>query len=377
MYRCFSTGDAMRFLIAPDAFKGTLKAAQAAEAMAAGIRHIIPSAEIESLPLADGGEGTMDVLISHLSHEHNYITNDEYVIYNDDYGENIALIESARHLGLTRPDMQALDALGRSSRALGNCIRHALDAGIRRFVIGLGGSATNDSGLGMLVSLGLCALDNLGRTVTPNLCGLLQVHALDVSGMDPRLGDCHYTILCDVDAPLYGTKGATCTFGPQKGLPATDIESIDLAMERFAGLAEKAFGRSVSKSPGSGAAGGLGFALALLGGDLVSGADYVIEKAGLIDKLYGADWVITGEGKSDMQTLAGKLPLKVAGLARAHGLRVALISGDIMDEAALRGHFDDIVSARPAHMSAAEAMDRAEVLLREAVVAWAAELQGG
>ena len=360
----------MRFLIAPDAFKGTLTAAQAAEAIAAGIHHIIPTAEIETLPLADGGEGTLDVLISHVSHEDIAISIEQYVIYTDNDGVVVALIESARHLGLTRPDMQALDVFGRGSGALGDCIRERLDAGIRRFVIGLGGSATNDAGLGLLAALGLRAFDGQGRMVSPDLRGLLSTRSIDISGMDARFADCCFTVLCDVDAPLCGASGATVTFGPQKGLSADDLEPVDQAMERFAHLAETAFGHSVNKLPGSGAAGGLGFAFALLGGALVSGADYVIEKAGLAERLKGVDWVVTGEGRSDAQTLAGKLPVKVATLARAAGVRMALISGSVdrttMPE--LEKRFDRIISAQPDGIPDDPALKQAKSLLVDAAM---------
>jgi len=365
----------MRFLIAPDAFKGTLTAAQAAESIAAGIHHIIPTAEIETLPLADGGEGTLDVLMAHLAHESNLVTDYKYVIYTDNDGVVVALIESARHLGLTRPDMQALDVLGRGSGALGDCIRERLDAGIRRFVIGLGGSATNDAGLGLLAALGLRAFDGQGRMVSPDLRGLLSTRSIDISGMDARFADCCFTVLCDVDAPLCGASGATVTFGPQKGLSADDLEPVDQAMERFAHLAETAFGHSVNKLPGSGAAGGLGFAFALLGGALVSGADYVIEKAGLAGRLKGVDWVVTGEGKSDMQTLAGKLPIKVAKAARTAGTKVALISGDVTGTPGLAEAFDAVIAARPEDMPIETAVDQAASLLRRAACEWAVTIR--
>jgi glycerate 2-kinase len=365
----------MRILIAPDAFKGSLTAVQAATAMAAGIRDAISNAGIEMLPLADGGEGTLDVLFPYVSHEYNHATNEKYLNYVDYDGRKTELIESARHLGLTLPDMQMLEVLRRGSGALGECIRQGLDAGIRRFVIGLGGSATNDAGLGMLASLGLRALDSRGRATSPDLHGLLQVDALDVLGMDARLADCCFTLLCDVDAPLCGPEGATAIFGPQKGLSAGDLEPVDRAVQHFAELVENAFGRTAMREPGSGAAGGLGFALRILGGRLVSGADYVIDKAGLANRLEGMDWVITGEGRSDVQTLAGKLPLKVATLARAAGVHVALISGDVADGAMLARYFDAIVPARPPGMPVGEAMVRAAALLRKAAAIWAATVR--
>lgn len=361
----------MRILIAPDAFKGSLSSAQAAAAMAAGIRNVMPTADIEMLPLADGGEGTLDVLAPYVTHEKNIITNEKYLIYKNNIGENVEILESARFIGLTQPQMQALDIYRRGSGALGECIRQALNTGIRRFVIALGGSATSDAGLGLLTSLGLHAMNDSGGEVTSDLQGLFSVNALDISDMDTRLADSHLTVLCDVNSPLCGGRGAAFTYGPQKGLPATDVGAVDRAMERFARLAETAFGCAVKNKPGSGAAGGLGFALALLGGELVSGADYVIEHAGLAAKIAGCDWVITGEGRSDAQTLTGKLPSKVAKLARASGVRVALISGDVADMPMLANAFDTVIAARPQNMSVEMAMDQATLLLHQAACIWA------
>jgi glycerate kinase len=363
----------MRILVAPDAFKGSLSAARAAEAMAAGIREVIPDAAIDMLPLADGGEGTLDALLPYLLHGESNANDEEYVVYHDD-GCDAALIESAHCLGLTLPSMQSLDVDRRGSRALGECVLQCLDAGIRRFVIALGGSATNDAGLGLLLVLGLRALDDRGIAVSPDLHGLTRVAGLDVSAMDARLGDCDLTILCDVDAPLCGPKGATHGFGSQKGLPIDRLASVDQAVAWFAGLAEASFGVSTRSLPGSGAAGGLGFALSLLGGRLVPGAAYVIERAGLAQRLKGVDWVLTGEGRSDAQTLTGKLPMKVAEAARAVGAKVALISGDIVDAPRLAGHFDAVVPARPQAMPVERAMDDAASLLCRATAVWASSL---
>ncbi len=311
------------------------------------------------------------MLIPCVSDDPGRVTWKEYLVYVED-GTESALIESARCLGLTLPTMQARDPMARGSGALGECVRARLDAGIRRFVIGLGGSATNDAGLGLLMSLGLRAMDSHGRIVSPNLQGVMNVAALDVSGMDARLADCELTILCDVDAPLCGPTGATLIFAPQKGLPADMLAAVDAAVERFAGLAEVSFAVSARYMPGSGAAGGLGFALALLSGRLVSGADYVIEQTHLVDRLHGADWVLTGEGRSDAQTLQGKLPLKVAVAARAAGTKVALLSGDVVDAALLTNTdiFDAVIPARSRNMTVETAMDQAASLLRRAACEW-------
>jgi glycerate kinase len=360
----------MRVLIAPDAFKGSLSAAQAAGAMAAGIRDAMPDAEIEMLPLADGGEGTADVLLSYLLHEENIVSNDKYIVYRGDDGNDVALIESARCLGLMLPAMRARDVWRRGSGALGDGIRHALDAGIRRFVIALGGSATNDAGLGLLAALGLHAFDEQGREVSPDLQGLLSVRSLDIAALDSRLADSRLTVLSDVDSPLCGPMGATFTFGPQKGLAADRLEEVDRAMSGYAELTDATFGNPVADVPGDGAAGGLGFALRLLGGRVVSGADYVIGKTGLARRVHGVDLVVTGEGRSDTQTLTGKLPLKVAEAARAAGARVALVSGSVDRSvvAELEKRFDCVISAQPEGMPDDQAIKQAMSLLTDATV---------
>lgn len=299
-------------VIAPDSFKGTLTAAQAAAAMTDGIHAVLPDAEIIACPLADGGEGTAEVLAPYLA-------------------ESVCLIESARLLGLNLPEMQALHVMQRGSWPLGLAMRKGLDAGLREFVIGLGGSATNDGGLGMLMALGMQAFDAQGRTVAPNLAGLLSVQRVDMSTLAPELAQSRLTILVDVDSPLCGSDGATAVYGPQKGISGEDIQAVDDAMARFARLCGQCCrGEPLMDMPGAGAAGGLGFALImLLDGEVVSGAGYVMAKSGFSRKLAAADWVISGEGRSDAQTLQGKLPYQVLKTAKAAGCRTALISGSL------------------------------------------------
>jgi len=306
----------VRIVVAPDAFKGTLSAGEAAAAMAEGIREILPDAEVIELPLADGGEGTAEILASYLP-------------------DGVCLIESAQLIGLHKPWMQALDVMQRGSATLGRAILTGLNEGKRDFVIALGGSATNDGGLGMLMALGLHALDTLGEPVEPNLAGLLSLASIDISGLDPRLNDCRITVLSDVLSPLCGNSGATAVYGPQKGVNTDEVGRIDVALAVFADLCAEAFGSDPRDQAGAGAAGGLGFALMLLGGEAVSGAGFVIEACGFTDAIADADWVITGEGCSDMQTLAGKLPLIVARLARQHDKRVAILSGMVDSSAGL------------------------------------------
>lgn len=370
----------MHVLIAPDAFKGSLSAAEAAAAMASGIAQAAPDAELVCHPLADGGEGTLEVLLPRLhGRQESFRSADGtycYGIGRDEDAQTVALIESASLIGLTLPSMRQYPVERRSSAALGEAISHALAQGIRHFVIGLGGTATNDGGIGMLSALGMRCMNAAGRHVPPTLSGLTDVAAIDLSGMDRWLFASHFTVLSDVFNPLYGPDGGTVVFGPQKGIADRELVRFDAAMHHWARLCESAFDRHVADSCGAGAAGGLGFALLLLGGMICSGADYVMEKTGFFGQAPRADWVITGEGRSDAQTLHGKLPLKVAGQGRRAGCRTALLSGVIEQaaRASLSRHFDVLRAAAPPAMATSDAMRQATALLQRAAYELAGNL---
>jgi glycerate kinase len=222
----------------------------------------------------------------------------------------------------------------RTTRGVGELMRALLDQGLRRFMIGLGGSSTNDGGAGLLAALGLSLRDATGREITPGPDALATLESVDASALDARLSGCTITIMSDVNNPLAGESGATAIFGPQKGVSATQMRVFDGSIARFAARAEAAIGRKAAESSGAGAAGGLGFALQLLGGTFQSGAEVVAELIGLDQALATADWAITGEGRSDAQTLLRKAPFVVAEHARARDVPVTLISGAI-DSAAL------------------------------------------
>jgi glycerate kinase len=222
----------------------------------------------------------------------------------------------------------------RSTRGVGELVRLLLDAGVRRFMVGLGGSSTNDGGSGVLAALGLTLRDAAGHPVSATPETLATLRTVDATGLDPRLAGCELRIMSDVNNPLNGERGATAIFGPQKGVQPADIARYDAALAHFARLAEAALGRSVAQQPGAGAAGGLGFAFQLLGGAFSSGAEVVADLIGLDAALAQADWAITGEGRSDRQTLLAKAPYIVARHAAAHGVPVTLVSGAV-DAAAL------------------------------------------
>ena len=320
-------------VIAPNSFKGSMSATEAAAAIAAGVRRVWHDAELRLCPMADGGEGTLAAVLSAGGERRSArVSGAAGAPVDAAYGliaNDTAIIESAQVVGLTDQGATAHPVERRSTRGLGELIRILLDAGVKRFVAGLGGSSTNDGGAGLLSALGLALLDAKGHSVEPTPAGLEALSRIDASAFDARLAGTRITILSDVDNPLCGKRGATAIFGPQKGVRPESVPTIDARLEHFAKLSEAAVGRSVKDLPGAGAAGGLGFALLLAGGELRSGAEVVADLLGLDTALVGADWLITGEGRTDRQTLLGKAPLVAARHATAHGVPATLISGAI------------------------------------------------
>lgn len=328
----------MNILIAPDSFKGTLSALEAACAIASGIKQVLPEAVTQCLPLADGGEGTLDALLFAAQGERKTVrvrdANGEmidvaYGVLSDVHG-NIAVLEAAQVVGLGQA---RIDVAMRSTRGLGELLRACLDQGVRRFLIGLGGSSTNDGGAGLLAALGVALLDADGQSIDPTPQGLMHLARADFDALDARIAACDITVLTDVDNPLCGPAGATAVFGPQKGVSAAQLAAFDAALAQLARLCDAWAGRSVSQQAGAGAAGGLGYALMLLGAQRRPGAEVVCEKMQLDARLRDADWLITGEGQSDAQTLHGKLPLVAATYAQAAGVPVILLSGGIAADA--------------------------------------------
>ncbi len=321
-------------VIAPDSFKGSIAASHAASAIAEGLHRVWPGAELRLCPMADGGEGTLDAVLSRggqrLTARVGGASGKSVEASYGIVGEGrIAIIEAAQIVGLTDLAGTALDVEQRSSRGIGELIEKLLDGGLREFMVGLGGTSTNDGGAGMLAALGVQLLDADGRAVDATPQGLATLTAVDTGGLDPRLRQTTITIMSDVDNVLAGRHGATAIFGPQKGVRPERVGELDARLARFAVLVEKAMGKLARDRPGAGAAGGLGFALQLLGGEMRSGAEVVAELIGLDVALKSADWVITGEGRTDAQTLLGKTPLIVARHGASKGVPVTLISGGI------------------------------------------------
>jgi glycerate kinase len=334
----------LRVVIAADSFKGSLSAPEVCAALGRGLTRAIPTLELRLRPMADGGEGTLDAILAAIGDAGQRKTVDvrgaggakvaaTYGLVSHRDGLTAA-VEIAQVVGITDTAAMATPIEDRSTRGVGDLLVALLDMGVRRFMVGLGGSSTNDGGSGLLEALGLALFDDAKRIVLPTPNGLMSLARVDASALDPRIAECDIRIMSDVNNPLTGALGATAIFGPQKGVRSEDIERFDASLGRFATLAENALGRRAAQSPGAGAAGGLGFAFALLGGAFSSGAEVVAEMIGLDVALADADWAITGEGRSDRQTLLAKAPFVVAQHAAARGVPVTLISGAI-DPAAL------------------------------------------
>jgi glycerate kinase len=328
-------------VLAPDSFKGSLDARGVCAAMAIGVRRAGDDVEIRSCPMADGGEGTLDAVLSrggewHTQHEVTGASGRHraarYGVVSTTDGP-ATIIEIAEIVGLTDADGIAVPVGERSTAGIGELLRGRLDAGARRFMLGVGGSSTNDGGAGMLAALGVRFCDAAGEALAPTPAGLQRLASVDATELDGRLAECSLTLLSDVTNPLCGEHGATTIFGPQKGVRADDIAGLDAVLERYASLVERAVGVRAARAPGSGAAGGLGFALQVLGAVSCSGAEVVAELIGLDQALRGATWAITGEGESDVQTLSGKAPLVVARRARATGVPTTLLSGAVRSAA--------------------------------------------
>ncbi|MEX3978805.1 glycerate kinase [Paraburkholderia sp. EG287A] len=368
-----SSTDAPVIVIAPDSFKGSLSADGVAAAIAEGIRRVRADADIRIRPMADGGEGTLDAMLS-MGGERRVLTVEGAAGPKRDAAVGLlhdcsAIVETAEIVGITDPVGMGVPVDARSTRGMGEAIRALLDEGVRRFYVALGGSSTNDAGAGLLAGLGLQLFDAAGKPIEPTPQALAQVARVDVAGLDARLGEASFVGMSDVDNPLTGEHGATAVFGPQKGVTPEQVAPLDAALGRFADLLEAALGRRVRDEAGSGAAGGLGFALRMLGASFEPGAEVVARTIGLDEALDRADWLITGEGRSDVQTLHGKAPFIACRHAAALGVPATLLSGAV-DAAALprlAAHFSGCFSPAPGPITLETAIrDAARLLANEA-----------
>ena len=328
----------MKVVIAPDSFKESLSAAEVAAAIGRGWVKVFPDAELLLLPMADGGEGTVDALLASLGGERREqkVSGplDELVSAHWGLlGDGSAAIEVAAASGLHLLEPAQRDVCRASSRGSGELLLAALDAGANRIVLGLGGSATNDGGAGLLQALGVRLLDAKGRELEPGGAALAGLTRIDLGHLDRRLDDVEVLVAADVDNPLCGPRGASAVFGPQKGASPYDVDLLDAALGHFASCTTQALGKDWQHEPGVGAAGGLGFALkAYLGASFCPGIQLVARIAGLAEAVVGADLVITGEGRLDSQTLHGKTPAGVAEVARRAGVPVIALAGSLGED---------------------------------------------
>ena len=362
----------MRILIAPQEFKGSLTAVEAAECFADAARAVHPDAELDFAPIADGGPGTVQAIvraargrtsIARVSGPLGAPVDARWGRIDD--GRS-AVIEMAAAAGLTLLTPDRLDPRRASTHGVGELVAHALDARVERILIGVGGSATNDGGAGAAAALGAALFDDAGRPLAPGGGALAQLARIDVSALDPRIASTTIEVLCDVQNPLIGPDGASAVYGPQKGADAAAVAELDRALANYAGIVERDLGVRIAELPGGGAAGGLAAGLAAFcGARLVSGFDAVAEAIGLAERVAQADLVLTGEGRLDTQSAWGKSVAGVALLAQAAGKPCVAVCGLIEGDAALPGLTDQEQSSPPG-MPLAQAMAQAPTLVAAA-----------
>ena len=326
----------MKVVIAIDSFKGSISSLEAANAVGEGIRRAHPDAEIKVLPLADGGEGTVDALIAGLGAERvrAEVSGPLGEPVTAEYGlkDGLAVMEMAAAAGLPLVPVEKRDGISASTYGVGEMIAHALHRGCRRFVMGIGGSATTDGGMGMLQALGFSFRNAEGKEVGRGAKALADVASISAENVLPELKDAEFSIACDVNNPLCGPRGSAAVYGPQKGLK--DIDATDAHMSSYAKACAAFSGKDMQDYPGAGAAGGLGFGfLTFLNSSLHSGVDLVLDTVNIDEALIGADIAVTGEGRIDAQTAMGKAPGGVAKRAKSHGCRVIAFSGCVTDDA--------------------------------------------
>lgn len=330
----------MKVVIAIDSLKGSLSSMEAGTAIKDGILVAKPDAEVIVKPLADGGEGTTDALIEGMNGERIDLTVtgpmhtpvDAYYGYLKD--TNTAVMEMASAAGITLVPDSEKNPLLATSYGVGEMINDAIQRGCRNFIIGIGGSVTNDGGIGMLKALGVRFLDENGEDAGEGGQALAKVARIDVSGMNPLLKECHIQVACDVNNPLCGENGSTYVYGPQKGVTEDMKKTLDEAMAHFARVTSETLENDYMNTPGAGAAGGLGYAfLAYTGAALTPGIELLLDAVGLEEELSGADVVVTGEGRLDFQTAMGKAPVGVARLAKKYNAKVIAFAGSVTKEA--------------------------------------------
>lgn len=332
----------MKVVVAIDSFKGSLSSMEAGTAVAEGIYRADKEAEVTVRPLADGGEGTVEALTAGMNGriERVKVTGPLGTRVEAAYGmiaaTKTAVIEMSAAAGITLVDEQDRNPLHTTTYGVGELIQDAIKKGCRNFIVGIGGSATNDGGVGMLQALGYGFLDAAGRQVPYGAEGLARIVKITDDRVVPELKECHFKIACDVTNPLCGEQGCSAVFGPQKGATLSMVEEMDKWLMHYAALTKEKYPQSDRNKPGTGAAGGLGFAfLSYTNAALDSGVKIILEETKLEEHIKSADIVITGEGRLDSQTIMGKAPIGVARMAKQYGKKVLAFSGCVTEDAVL------------------------------------------
>lgn len=359
----------MKIVLAPDSFKESLSALQVAESIERGFKQVLPNAEYVKVPMADGGEGTVQSLVDATGGRiiKKTVTGPLGEAAEAFFGilgnEKSAVIEMAAASGLHLVPATKRNPLLTTTRGTGELIAAALEYNVNHIIIGIGGSATNDGGAGMAKALGARFLNSNGQEIAEGGGALSDLAAIDLSSLDSRLAHVKIEVACDVDNPLIGPKGASAIFGPQKGATPEIVNQLDENLAHYAEIIEKDLGVKIADVPGAGAAGGLGGGLlAFMQAELSRGVDIIMEAAKLSDIIAGADLVITGEGKIDGQTIFGKTPIGVAKTAKKHGVPVIGIAGNVAgDSDAVHEYgIDAIFSIVPGAVSLQEAFLHAD-----------------
>ncbi|OJV16585.1 MAG: glycerate kinase [Dyadobacter sp. 50-39] len=326
----------MNILVAPDKFRGSLEAAEVCDAVIEGVQKAYPDAKVTAIPLADGGEGTSAILTRQANGSEVTVTvmdplnRQIKATYGISEDHQVAFIEMAAASGLALLKVEERNPLRTSTFGTGQLIVDALDRGVKKIILGIGGSATTDGGIGMAEALGYAFKDSEGRTLLPNGESLGKIAAIDMHNVDSRLALVSIVVACDVTNPLFGKDGAAFIYGPQKGADPEMVVQLDQGLQNLTQVATRAFGRDVSLVPGAGAAGGLGAGcMWFLNGTLQDGISIVMEQCNMTSLVANADLVITGEGKVDEQTLAGKVVKGLAGLCKSHRVPLAVVCGTL------------------------------------------------
>lgn len=365
----------MKIVVAPDSYKESLSALDVATEIEAGIKQALPDAEVVKVPVADGGEGTVQAMVDATGGRYESRSvigplgqpvSARFALLGDGATAVVEMAE-ASGLHLVTPDQR--DPRVTTTFGTGELILAALDMGVTHLILGLGGSATNDGGAGMVQALGARLLDATGTPLPPGGAALAQLASIDIRDLDHRLGQLTVEVACDVDNPLCGPKGASAVFGPQKGASDDVVAELDAALAHYAECLLHQLGQDVAAVPGAGAAGGMGAAaLAFLGATLRPGIEIVLDTVGLDEQLVGADLVITGEGRIDSQTIHGKTPMGVARRAKALDIPVIGLAGSLSDDVdVVHAHgIDAVFSVLPRPLTLEEALVNARPFLRQA-----------